>query len=216
MIEKEVKLMFHQGMYARASMIVVNTAGVFKSAIKIATRDLEVDAKSLMGVMMLAAREGSLLKITIDGPDEDRAMLALETLFSCEEYTDCDFGQVEQGILTKRERVREETIPKTTQEELGNQAKGRSIRKNVVIKNKDGLDPHLACSICQIARENNVGVTINFKDKSVPGIDILDMIGLRVRVGDLVRIEVFGKDREDVMQRLERLCAVKKVTYTDE
>ena len=69
-----------QGMHARPSAKVVKLAGSFCSSILVAKNDLEVNAKSIMGVLMLAAEQGSALTIRAEGDDADRAVEALARL----------------------------------------------------------------------------------------------------------------------------------------
>ncbi len=69
-----------QGMHARPSAEFVKLAGRFSSSILVAKNELEVNAKSIMGVLMLAAEQGSALTIRADGDDADRAVDALARL----------------------------------------------------------------------------------------------------------------------------------------
>ena len=82
MPEREVKIVNKLGIHARPAAEIVKTAGKFKSNITIVRDDLEVNAKSIMGVMMLAAGLGSSVELETEGPDEETAMTALETLFN--------------------------------------------------------------------------------------------------------------------------------------
>lgn len=68
------------GLHARASALLVKTASRFDSEIKIEREDIEVNGKSIMGIMMLAAGKGSVIRVKIDGNDEDDAMSALGDL----------------------------------------------------------------------------------------------------------------------------------------
>lgn len=68
------------GMHARPSAEFVKLAGSFASAIRVSKSDLEVNAKSIMGVLMLAAEQGSELTISADGDDADKAVKALARL----------------------------------------------------------------------------------------------------------------------------------------
>jgi phosphocarrier protein HPr len=68
------------GLHARACALFVKTAARFQSEIYVARDDLEVNGKSIMGVMMLAAECGSTLTLKADGPDADQALDALATL----------------------------------------------------------------------------------------------------------------------------------------
>ncbi|MDE2652249.1 MAG: HPr family phosphocarrier protein [Gemmatimonadetes bacterium] len=69
-----------QGMHARPSAEFVKLASGFSSSIQVAKNDLEVNAKSIMGVLMLAAEQGSALTIRAEGEDADRAVEALARL----------------------------------------------------------------------------------------------------------------------------------------
>ena len=65
------------GLHARAAAKFVHTAGRFTSHIRVARGDREVDGKSIMGLLLLAAAQGSAIRITADGPDEVDAIAAL-------------------------------------------------------------------------------------------------------------------------------------------
>ena len=79
MPEREVKIVNKLGIHARPAAEIVKTAGKFKSSITIVRDDLEVNAKSIMGVMMLAAEFGSLIVLRAIGDDADAALDALAT-----------------------------------------------------------------------------------------------------------------------------------------
>lgn len=68
------------GIHARPAALFVKKAGEFESEIFVALGDLEVNGKSIMGVMMLAAEAGAELRISATGPDEKRAVEALVEL----------------------------------------------------------------------------------------------------------------------------------------
>ena len=68
------------GLHARASAKLTQAASKFQSAVWISRNGRRVNAKSIMGVMMLAAAKGSTIVIETDGPDEAEAMQALEAL----------------------------------------------------------------------------------------------------------------------------------------
>ena len=68
------------GMHARPSAEFVKLAGGFSSSIALAKGDLSVNAKSIMGVLMLAAEQGSSLTISAEGEDADPAVAALAGL----------------------------------------------------------------------------------------------------------------------------------------
>lgn len=65
------------GLHARAAAKFVHTAGAFRSHIRVARGEREVDGKSIMGLLLLAAAQGSAIRISADGPDEHDAIAAL-------------------------------------------------------------------------------------------------------------------------------------------
>ena len=65
------------GLHARAAAKFVHTAGGFQSHIRVARGEREVDGKSIMGLLLLAAAQGSAIRISADGPDEQDAIDAL-------------------------------------------------------------------------------------------------------------------------------------------
>lgn len=69
------------GLHARPAALFVQEAGKFKSQIYVVKDGLQVNGKSVMGLMLLAAESGSKLTIKADGPDEAAAIAALEKLF---------------------------------------------------------------------------------------------------------------------------------------
>ena len=79
MAEREAKIVNKLGIHARPAAEIVKTAGKFKSSITIVRDDLEVNAKSIMGVMMLAAEFGSTILLRASGDDADAALDALAT-----------------------------------------------------------------------------------------------------------------------------------------
>jgi PTS system mannose-specific IID component len=79
MPEREVKIVNKLGIHARPAAEIVKTAGKFKSSITIVRDDLEVNAKSIMGVMMLAAEFGSMIVLRAIGDDAEAALDALAT-----------------------------------------------------------------------------------------------------------------------------------------
>lgn len=70
------------GMHARPASLFVQEAGKFKSKILVVKDSLEINGKSVMGLMLLAAECGSRLKVTAEGPDENEAIAALAKLFA--------------------------------------------------------------------------------------------------------------------------------------
>ncbi|HVD60103.1 MAG TPA: HPr family phosphocarrier protein [Gemmatimonadaceae bacterium] len=80
MPERTVKIVNKLGLHARPAAEIVKTASKFKSDITIIRDELEVNGKSIMGVMMLAAEFGSSILIRAEGADADAALDALEAL----------------------------------------------------------------------------------------------------------------------------------------
>lgn len=81
MVEKEVQITNKLGLHARPAAMVVQTASKFSSEIRLIKDDLEINGKSIMGVMMLAAEKGSTIKIRVEGEDEAQALEKLIQLF---------------------------------------------------------------------------------------------------------------------------------------
>lgn len=80
MISKELEIINKLGLHARASTKLTQTASKFSSDIWIARNGRRVNAKSIMGVMMLAAAKGAIVTIEANGADETAALEALTTL----------------------------------------------------------------------------------------------------------------------------------------
>jgi phosphocarrier protein len=80
MAERTVQIVNKNGLHARPAAEIVKTAGKFASDVTIVRDDLEVNGKSIMGVMMLAAECGATILLRASGPDEDAALDALATL----------------------------------------------------------------------------------------------------------------------------------------
>jgi phosphocarrier protein HPr len=80
MIERTVTIANKNGLHARPAAEIVKTAAKYKSDITLVRDDLEVNGKSIMGVMMLAAEYGSTLVLRADGPDAEAAVGALTKL----------------------------------------------------------------------------------------------------------------------------------------
>ena len=77
---KEVKILNKLGMHARASAKFTQLASRYRSDVWLSRNDRKVNAKSIMGVMMLAANQGAALGIETEGVDEIEAMQALVQL----------------------------------------------------------------------------------------------------------------------------------------
>ena len=77
MPQREVEIVNKLGLHARASAKLTQVASRYTSEVHIARNGRRVNAKSIMGVMMLAAGKGSKITLETSGPDEDEAMSAL-------------------------------------------------------------------------------------------------------------------------------------------
>jgi phosphocarrier protein len=81
MIEKTYTVSNRLGLHARPASLFVKTASRYRSALKILKDGQEVDGKSIMGLLMLAAGPGTMLRIVADGPDEGDLIHSLDELF---------------------------------------------------------------------------------------------------------------------------------------
>ena len=81
MKKKELMIENKLGLHARAAAQIVKTATGFSSKIVMSKDGVEVDGKSIMGIMMLAAARGMTVLVQTEGDDEDRAMEGMERLF---------------------------------------------------------------------------------------------------------------------------------------
>ena len=79
-IEKELTVVNRLGLHARPAAMFVRIASRHRAEIWVAKEGEEVNGKSIMGLMMLAAGQGSKLLLRCDGPDADKAMEELEEL----------------------------------------------------------------------------------------------------------------------------------------
>ncbi len=82
MIEQEAEIVNRLGLHARAAAKLVQTAGAFQSRVTVLKDGEEVDAKSILGVMLLAAAQGSFVTIRCEGADEQDAMRAVTGLIA--------------------------------------------------------------------------------------------------------------------------------------
>jgi phosphocarrier protein HPr len=80
-LKRTIKVSNKLGLHARASAKLTQAASRFESGVWISRNGRRVNAKSIMGVMMLAAGLGSTIELETEGPDEDAAMSAIEALF---------------------------------------------------------------------------------------------------------------------------------------
>ena len=81
MTEKVIEVINSLGLHARPAAQFVKAASLSKCDVFIEKDGVRVNGKSIMGVMMLAAEQGSKLKIIVDGPDESELIETLITLF---------------------------------------------------------------------------------------------------------------------------------------
>ena len=82
MIKQDIEIINKLGLHARASSKLTQTASQFSSEIWIEKNGRKVNAKSIMGVMMLAAAMGSSITLEAKGADEQAAMSALQALIN--------------------------------------------------------------------------------------------------------------------------------------
>jgi len=82
MLEVQITIINKLGLHARAASKLVSTASKFECTIDIEKSERRVNAKSIMGVMMLAASQGSEVILYLDGADEEEASSALQELIN--------------------------------------------------------------------------------------------------------------------------------------
>jgi phosphocarrier protein HPr len=82
MLQQEFMIINKLGLHARASALFVKTASRFISNINLARENVEVNGKSIMGIMMLAAAKGSSVRLTVTGSDEIDAFKAIGDLIA--------------------------------------------------------------------------------------------------------------------------------------
>ena len=82
MLQREVEIINKLGLHARASARLTQVAGRFEADVWLSRNGRRVNAKSIMGVMMLAAAKGSTVLVETDGKDETEAMDAVTTLIA--------------------------------------------------------------------------------------------------------------------------------------
>lgn len=80
MQKKELTIINKLGLHARAAAKLVTLSSEFDSDIQVARNGQQVNGKSIMGIMMLAASKGTTLEISAEGSDETEAMAAIERL----------------------------------------------------------------------------------------------------------------------------------------
>ena len=80
MRKSEIEIVNRLGLHARAAAKFIQTAGRFPCDIEVSRGEKKINGKSIMGVMMLAAAQGAVIEITVNGPEEDAALDALVAL----------------------------------------------------------------------------------------------------------------------------------------
>ena len=80
MLSEKIEILNRLGLHARASAKLTQLAGQYQSEIWLSRDGKRVNAKSIMGVMMLAAAKCVLLDVEVDGSDEEEAITAIKTL----------------------------------------------------------------------------------------------------------------------------------------
>lgn len=80
MITRDVEIINKLGLHARAAAKLVHTAARFKADLKVRKGSEEVDAKSILGVLLLAAGKGSRITVTASGDDEAEAIATIQQL----------------------------------------------------------------------------------------------------------------------------------------
>lgn len=80
MITRDLEIRNKLGLHARAAAKLVHTAARFRAEIKIRKGDEEVDGKSILGILLLAAGRGSVVTVKADGSDETEALAAVQDL----------------------------------------------------------------------------------------------------------------------------------------
>jgi phosphocarrier protein HPr len=82
MPERTVTIVNRQGLHARPAAEIVKLTSKYQAEVTLMRDDLEVNGKSIMGVMMLAAEQGASLQLRAEGPDAEQALDALATLIA--------------------------------------------------------------------------------------------------------------------------------------
>ena len=82
MVERSVQILNKNGLHARPAAEIVKISGKFQSEITLVRDGMEVNGKSIMGVMMLAAGKGSSVLIEAEGADAEAALRALQELIA--------------------------------------------------------------------------------------------------------------------------------------
>lgn len=82
MLEFQVKITNKNGLHTRPAAKLVKLTSSFKSMVELERDGFRINAKSIIGVMTLAAEIGSTIDVIVDGPDENEALEAIKELFA--------------------------------------------------------------------------------------------------------------------------------------
>jgi phosphocarrier protein len=82
MLKKDFLIINKLGLHARASALFVKMSSRFSSEVMLSKEGIEVNGKSIMGIMMLAASKGTTVSLTLEGADEEEALQAIGDLIS--------------------------------------------------------------------------------------------------------------------------------------
>ena len=95
MLNARLTVVNELGLHARAAANLVKSVSAYQSTVKLSRLDMSrtADAKSILSVLTLAATKGTVLEITVEGPDEDEALVALKSAF------DSGFGEITEQTL---------------------------------------------------------------------------------------------------------------------
>lgn len=81
-VEREIEIVNRLGLHARAAAKLVHLASSFACQVDVLSGGEVVDAKSILGLLLLAAPQGARLSVRCDGPDENAAVEAIVALFA--------------------------------------------------------------------------------------------------------------------------------------
>lgn len=91
MIECELTVQNRLGLHARPASLFVQTTNKYKAKVRVIKDAMEVDGKSIMGLLMLAAPMGTALKVVVEGEDENEMVERLKKLFASRFGEDSDY-----------------------------------------------------------------------------------------------------------------------------
>jgi phosphocarrier protein HPr len=82
MLKKDFIIINKLGLHARASALFVKTASRFAAEVRLSKEGIEVNGKSIMGIMMLAASKGTTVSLSVEGADEEEALQSIGDLIA--------------------------------------------------------------------------------------------------------------------------------------